>query len=84
MLAGWFVPDMGIFFASDNGNTREKPGSGLVSLGQHVVDDRHGRKKRGFYSHFAGIKQVRVGTVDMLRSHVVPSRICESKSVGEI
>jgi hypothetical protein len=33
MLAGWFVPDMGIFFASDNGNTREKPDSGLVSLG---------------------------------------------------
>jgi hypothetical protein len=33
MLAGWLMPDMGIFFASGNGNTREKPGSGLVSRG---------------------------------------------------
>ena len=73
MLAGWFVPDMGIFFASDNGKHEEKPGSGLVSLGQDLVDDRHGRKKRGFYSHFAGIKQVRVGAMDMLDGHALPA-----------
>jgi hypothetical protein len=32
MLAGWFVPDMGIFFASSNGNMRKNPAQTLFLL----------------------------------------------------
>jgi hypothetical protein len=75
MLAGWFVPDMGIFFASGNGNREENLQSGFVSLGQGMVDHRFGCQKRGLYSHFGGIKQVRVGTMDMLDGHA-PAACC--------
>src|SRR4051794_26355415 len=36
-----------VFSALPATENEGKPGSGFISLGQHVVDDSHGREKRG-------------------------------------
>src|SRR5688572_25611296 len=61
MLAGWFLPDMVSSSVPAIGNSQANSRSGAVSRGKHVVHDRLGRQKRGFYSHFGSIEQVRVG-----------------------
>ena len=52
---------MGLALAPAKGASRSAEMSCRVSSRHHVVDDRFGCQERGFYIHFGGVEQVRVG-----------------------